>query len=55
VALSLLFKLADVAPPYPAFAGQKLTLGNREFGGELRPEHMKMWRVVIVPEAQDIK
>jgi hypothetical protein len=43
VLLSPCFNVADLAPPYPAFARQHFEVGNGELGGEFRADHMKIW------------
>jgi hypothetical protein len=53
--LSPLFNRADIAPTYPAFAGQQNLSDDSEFGGELRPDDVKMGRVVIISENHDIE
>jgi hypothetical protein len=42
VLLSPCRDVANIPPPDLAFAGQKREVGNRDFGGEVRPDHMEV-------------
>jgi hypothetical protein len=50
-----LFDNADVTAAYSALAGQKSTIGNREFCGKLAAEHMKVGRRMVVPKDRYIE
>jgi hypothetical protein len=55
VLLAPLLDGAYITAAYSPLARQKLAVSNSEFSGKLAAEHMKVRRIMIVPEDHDVK